>query len=129
MIDLLTNRPVCADWISDGKPDLWFSDDPKERKQATVICSTCPVRDLCSQNSDGDEGIWGGVDRAPKVQLKLEDRICPNGHVGSYTAFKDASKASGVNVACRECHRTRARNRARLKATSTGVNRPGGRTQ
>jgi hypothetical protein len=119
VIDLLDNRPACADHIRAGGVDLWFSDDPDERAQAAEVCATCPVALQCSQDwRDGDVGVWGGLDHTPatpKAVVPLEDRICPKGHVGAYKLFKDRSKASGVNAMCVECSRLRARASERLK--------------
>ena len=50
----------------DGTPDLWFSDDPGERRAAKEACDTaCPVWESCTaywQANQGLSGIWAGTD-------------------------------------------------------------------
>jgi hypothetical protein len=47
-----------------SNPELFFSEDPKEKAEAKAICAQCPVRKKCLTTSlvDKEEfGIWGGV--------------------------------------------------------------------
>lgn len=67
--------------------DIWFSDDPLERRRAMTLCRTCPIQQLCREYRDALDsaprwrganmhhpkhapGVWGGVDytRTPDAE-------------------------------------------------------------
>lgn len=56
-------RPPCA-----ADPQRWLSDDRAERASAAADCAACPVLAACRE-SGADEpcGVWGGVDRVPRI--------------------------------------------------------------
>lgn len=63
----LDTPPVCSQ-----DPDLWFSDDPSDRKKAMAFCATCEVSAACSaalaaMPTSQRYGIWGG-----SVQLRRD---------------------------------------------------------
>ena len=43
---------------------LWTSDDPAERLIAVVLCTGCPLLEVCGQAGEegGEIGVWGGRD-------------------------------------------------------------------
>lgn len=52
---------VCAS----TDPDLFFSDDPAEKRLAITFCGRCPVRVECRQTDMAQRaphrwGVWGG---------------------------------------------------------------------
>lgn len=69
-----------TDWMSESKcadkkidPDIWFRDVPTAR----LICSLCPVQDLClahalEREAEGDVllGVWGGLSRIQRARLR-----------------------------------------------------------
>jgi WhiB family transcriptional regulator, redox-sensing transcriptional regulator len=53
-------------------PDLWFSHDTDEQKQAVAICRRCPLTDRCLQaalDNHETDGIWGGTLEADRARL------------------------------------------------------------
>lgn len=71
-------KPPEPDWTGAlcrqvGNPDLWFSDDWRELKQAKAICEACPLKDACHQyalDTGQRFGVWGGQNmaRTPAAQ-------------------------------------------------------------
>jgi Transcription factor WhiB len=60
--------------------ELWLSDHPGERREATRLCQGCPVFAPCGAAADErDErhGVWGGVDRTvtPGRAKSKRDRL------------------------------------------------------
>jgi WhiB family transcriptional regulator, redox-sensing transcriptional regulator len=46
-----------------GDPDLWFAETPSDVEQAKLLCTDCPVRQMClTEAKDRREpwGVWGG---------------------------------------------------------------------
>jgi len=44
-------------------PELWFGESPQDVEFAKVLCTDCPVRDLCltgAQQRREPWGVWGG---------------------------------------------------------------------
>ena len=44
-------------------PELWFAETPQDVEFAKVLCTACPVRDLCldgAQQRREPWGVWGG---------------------------------------------------------------------
>ena len=68
------------DWMTESRcsdkehdPDIWFNNVPMAR----MICSMCPVRDLClahamerEQRGDALLGVWGGLSRIQRRRLR-----------------------------------------------------------
>lgn len=58
-------------------PELWFSDDRQDQRQAKALCQTCPVLSECRRDALGEGyGIFGGLDadgrRAERKRLVEE---------------------------------------------------------
>ena len=48
------------------EPDLWTSDDHKERTEAANACQMCPLIDPCRTHAEANAEtwhVWGGIDR------------------------------------------------------------------
>ena len=60
------------------QPELWFSDDPNERRQAKRICKgLCPIRMECLQaalDANIQDGIWGGLSGRQRTDLRKKLR-------------------------------------------------------
>lgn len=65
-------------------PDLFFSGEPAQVKEAITICHQCPVRVLCAEyavNNEIGHGVWGGLtetDRRSIRKQKLSRKGIPN---------------------------------------------------
>jgi hypothetical protein len=56
-------RPHCSD---PGTSELWLSDHPGERREATRLCHGCPVFTPCGAAAEARQerfGVWAGRDR------------------------------------------------------------------
>lgn len=54
-------------------PDLWYSTNPKEKRQAKKICYRCPVIAQCliaSFENNEAFGIWGGLDEQERKRAR-----------------------------------------------------------
>lgn len=64
-----SNRLPCT-----SRPDLWFSELRRDKREAKEGCKTCPVLQQCLELSLSGEavepaGVWGGMDYEEREQL------------------------------------------------------------
>lgn len=57
-----------------SRPDLWFSELRRDKREAKRACKTCPVAQKCLELSLTDDrvepaGIWGGLDHDEREEL------------------------------------------------------------
>lgn len=70
---------ACADH---EQPDWWTGTDLHERRQAVLICQSCPVQNQCAEhavNSGVEHGVWGGMwfEGTPKGRRVLDVFVRP----------------------------------------------------
>lgn len=74
--DTSSNTPTGSEhWAgapcTETDPELWYSEDHKERAQAAKICGTCPLVFECAEaGRDEKWGIWGGIDRGEPFRAR-----------------------------------------------------------
>ncbi len=74
--DLLAPAPVeleKGNCVGSAEPDLWHSDNTKDRALAKQICSSCPVREACLKfalENNIEYGIYGGETARARVALR-----------------------------------------------------------
>lgn len=75
-------HPVPGDWakraacIGHPRRDMWFADEPSDRKIAIAICYTCPVVAECREHGISHEahGIWGGLSENERRRARRQRR-------------------------------------------------------
>ena len=73
----VTTFPRPQPWTEDAgclqsRPDLFFSNDPRDIAEAKQICGTCPVREKCLSDAlqfDDPWSIQGGMTPAERRAL------------------------------------------------------------
>lgn len=81
-------------------PDLWFSDNDRDKIEAKLICLECPLKVACKSTAiDNREkhGIWGGTDFSNYRLPKLQNVMCRKG--------KHKLPEVRENNQCQECRR------------------------
>lgn len=67
-----------------GCVDMFYSDDPNDRRKAKRLCMRCPVRGECLDEAMAEErakthwarsGIRGGLDERERAKLAREQRV------------------------------------------------------
>lgn len=84
-------------------PDLWYSDDRRDKIEAATICLDCPVRAICEQKADERRerwGIHGGLDYRAK---KRNPALCNHGH----RIADNIHTRAGKYLACGTCDNER----------------------
>jgi len=64
------SQAKCAMW---PKPNLWYTDDPKDQKVAQSICAECPIQVDCLRyafNLRLEHGIWGGTTPKKRAYMR-----------------------------------------------------------
>lgn len=53
-----------------GRPTaLWFSTEQLELAMALAVCRSCPVREPCRAEGQGEPGVWGATTAEQRTQL------------------------------------------------------------
>ena len=63
-------------------PDLWFSDNDRDKIEAKLICLGCPFKVLCKSTAIENRekhGIWGGTDFSTYRHAKHQNVMCRKG--------------------------------------------------
>lgn len=56
-----------------GQPDLWYSSEKREQRQAVEICYKCPVIQKCRDEAFSNNeiyGIWGGMTELQRKEMR-----------------------------------------------------------
>jgi hypothetical protein len=62
-------------------PELWFSNEAADKREAKRLCHTCPVQAQClneALDSNQRFGIWGGEDMTNYRLRRFCSRGCAN---------------------------------------------------
>jgi WhiB family redox-sensing transcriptional regulator len=59
IVAALKGAPPCTDY----DPELFFSENPEDLKEAIAVCQDCPLRRECYRGARRrrEWGVWGGV--------------------------------------------------------------------
>ncbi|WP_069874527.1 WhiB family transcriptional regulator [Streptomyces malaysiensis] len=60
-------------------PELFFSDNNRDRIEAQLLCTPCPVREQClawalDHPAMSEFGVWAGTSRSERTRLRREFR-------------------------------------------------------
>lgn len=77
-VPLPVGIPQCGTWTGQADcraydPELWFSTDPYNMREAKRICRGCQVRALCLEwalDIGAKDGVFGGMDPAQRESLR-----------------------------------------------------------
>lgn len=61
----------------DADPELFFSNDESQRREALAMCASCPVQQRCLEHALSTRepyGIWGGADEHERKRLMRRRR-------------------------------------------------------
>ena len=100
--------------VGHAQPDLWASEDARDRDEAKRICAGCHVADACLEWAmhlpQYDLGIYGGLTASERIRLGREREGRPLAP-GQTTAGKNAARARR-RAAAREAEAEAARQQA-----------------
>lgn len=86
--------------VCQENPDLWFSDNDRDKIEAKLLCLGCPFKGPCKSTAIEKRekyGIWGGTDFSTFRLPKLENNYCRKG--------KHKLPEVRENNQCLECRR------------------------
>ena len=81
-------------------PDLWFSDNDRDKIEAKLICLDCPLKVACKSTAIENRekyGIWGGTDFSTYRHAKHQNIMCRKG--------KHKLPEVRENNQCQECRK------------------------
>lgn len=114
--------------------EWWFplnsrnTDGEANRRRAIEICNSCPVAEKCLDDSQGEIGIWGGLDTEERQSLlkfigstnpekvKMPRHTC--GTEAGYAAIYRFNKRYGTSFVCEPCNVGRAYQKAFYEANA-----------